>query len=204
MTRMYVAFLRAINVAGHAIVKMDALKASFDAAGCASVRTYIQSGNVLFECSETQATAVFRKIQAQLRLLVGGEPTILYRTIEELERLVKAKSFSALGSAPDTKRYVTFLSGPPEKMPRFPLVSAKEALEAVAIKNLDVLVVSGRKKNGFYGFPNNFIEKELGVSGTTRNWSTVTKIVELARHEKIMTKPAAVVKDARRRKGLVC
>jgi uncharacterized protein (DUF1697 family) len=181
---MYVAFLRAINVAGHAIVKMDALKASFDAAGCASVRTYIQSGNVLFECSETRATTVFRKIQAQLRLLVGGEPTILYRTIEELERLVRAKPFKALGSASDTKRYVTFLSGPPEKRPRFPLVSAKEALEAVAMKNLDVFVVSGRKKNGFYGFPNNFIEKELGVLGTTRNWSTVMKIVEFARHER--------------------
>jgi len=179
----YVAFLRAINVAGHAILKMDALKESFAAAGCGSVRTYIQSGNVIFECSEKQATAVFRKIQARLRVLVGGKPTILYRTIEELDRLVKANPFKALGSAPNTKRYVTFLSGPPEKKPRFPVVSAKEALEAVAMKNLDVFIVSGRKKNGFYGFPNNFIEKELGVSGTTRNWSTVIKIVELARKE---------------------
>ena len=98
--------------------------------------------------------------------------------------LVRAKPFKALGSASDTKRYVTFLADPPEKRPRFPLVSAKEALEAVAMKNLDVVVVSGRKKNGFYGFPNNFIEKELGVPGTTRNWSTVMKIVELARHER--------------------
>ena len=51
------------------------------------------------------------------------------------------------------------------------------------MKNMDVVIVSGRKKNGSYGLPNNFIEKELGVSGTTRNWSTVTKIVELARKE---------------------
>jgi len=58
-----------------------------------------------------------------------------------------------------------------------------QALEAIAMKNMDVVIVSGRKKNGSYGLPNNFIEKELGVSGTTRNWSTVTKIVELARKE---------------------
>jgi uncharacterized protein (DUF1697 family) len=179
----YVAFLRAINVAGHAILKMEALKESFAAAGCGSVRTYIQSGNVIFECSEKQALPVFRKIQTQLRGLVGGEPTILYRTIEELERLVKANPFKTIASAPDAKRYVTFLAGPPAKKPRFPLVSVKEALEAVAMKNMDVFIVSGRKKNGFYGFPNNFIEKELGVSGTTRNWSTVMKIVELARKE---------------------
>ena len=51
------------------------------------------------------------------------------------------------------------------------------------MKNMDVVIVSGREKNGFCGFPNNFIEKELGVSGTTGNWSTVMKIVELARKE---------------------
>jgi hypothetical protein len=49
------------------------------------------------------------------------------------------------------------------------------------MKELEVFIVSRRKKNGFYGFPNNFIEKELGVSATTRNWSTLTRIVELAR-----------------------
>lgn len=48
------------------------------------------------------------------------------------------------------------------------------------MKNLEVFIVSRRKKNGFYGFPNNFIEKELGVSATSRNWSTVTKIVAFA------------------------
>jgi hypothetical protein len=51
------------------------------------------------------------------------------------------------------------------------------------MRNRDVFIVSRRKKNGFYGFPNNFIEKELGVSATSRNWTTVTKIVEFARRE---------------------
>ena len=51
------------------------------------------------------------------------------------------------------------------------------------MKNLEVFIVSRRKKNGFFGFPNNFIEKELGVSATSRNWSTLTKIVEFVRKE---------------------
>jgi len=49
------------------------------------------------------------------------------------------------------------------------------------MKNLDVFTVSRRKKDGFYGFPNNFIEQELGVVATSRNWSTVTRIAELVR-----------------------
>jgi hypothetical protein len=47
------------------------------------------------------------------------------------------------------------------------------------MKNLEVFIVS-RKKNGRYGFPNNFIEREFGVAATTRNWSTVVKIVALS------------------------
>jgi hypothetical protein len=52
-------------------------------------------------------------------------------------------------------------------------------VEAIAIKRSEVFIVSRRKSNGFYGFPNNFIEKEMGVSATSRNWSTVTKIADL-------------------------
>lgn len=51
------------------------------------------------------------------------------------------------------------------------------------MKHLEVFIVSRRKKSGFYGFPNNFIEQELGVTATSRNWSTITKIVALARQE---------------------
>ena len=78
------------------------------------------------------------------------------------------------------KLHVVFLSRRPRNKPRLPLISSKEVLEAVKIVNREVYVVSGRKKNGMYGFPNNFIEHELGVPATTRNWSTVTKIVALS------------------------
>jgi uncharacterized protein (DUF1697 family) len=183
MMTTYVALLRAINVAGHAIVKMDALKGSFTVAGCGNVRTYIQSGNVIFDCAEQRAAAVFKKVHAELRVLVGGEPTIVYRRIDELERLVNAGPFATLRSGAETKRYVTFLAAVPARKPRFPLTSTVEQLEAIAMTDLDVFTLSGPKKSGFYGFPNNFIEKALGVPATTRNWSTVLKIVEFARKE---------------------
>jgi len=179
----YIAFLRAINVAGHASVRMSDLRDAFAAAGCAGVRTYIQSGNVIFETPQENTAAVFQRIQHRLRDLLGDKPGVFFRTVREVERMVRGAPFKRFEAEPGIKLYVTFLSGKPRSKPRFPLLFPKEALEAVAIKNLEVFIVSRRKKSGFYGFPNNFIEKELGVSATSRNWTTVTKIVEFVRKE---------------------
>jgi hypothetical protein len=59
-------------------------------------------------------------------------------------------------------------------------------LAAVAVTDLNVFIISRPKKTGFYGFPNNFIEKELGVSATTRSWTTVTTFLAFARTERDM------------------
>jgi uncharacterized protein (DUF1697 family) len=179
----HVAFLRAINVGGRAVVKMTDLREAFAAAGCRDVRTYIQSGNVIFESPEKNTTALFQKVRVQACDLVGQETGIVFRTVCELEGMVKSAPFQGHEAEPGIKLCVVFLSQGPRSKPRFPLVSLPEAVEAVGMKNLDVFVVSRRKKNGFHGFPNNFIEKQLGVEATTRNWSTILKVVELVRKE---------------------
>jgi uncharacterized protein (DUF1697 family) len=177
----YVAFIRAINVAGHASVRMSDLRDAFAAAGCKGVQTCIQSGNVIFESPGGDAAALFDSVRVELRNLLGHEPGVLFRTVRELEGIVQEAPFKRLRAEPGVKLYVVFLSQKPRIEPSFPLQSSSEALAAIAMRNLEVFIVSRRKKNGFYGFPNNFIERELGVSATTRNWSTLTRIVELAR-----------------------
>jgi uncharacterized protein (DUF1697 family) len=152
---------------------------AFTAAGCTGVRTYIQSGNVIFESPEERSAAVFQRIRVKLHDLLGHEPGVLFRTFREVENIVRSAPFQTFESERGVKLYVVFLSEKTARKPKFPLVLSKEELEAVGMKPLEVFVVSRRKKNGFYGFPNNFIEKELGVSATSRNWSTVTKIVRL-------------------------
>jgi uncharacterized protein (DUF1697 family) len=175
----YVTFLRAINVAGHATVKMEALRAVFVSAGCKGVESVIQSGNVVFESTDRDATAVSKRIRRRLRDLLGGEPVFVIRTIPELERMASQSPFKDSRASADPKLYVAFLERQPGRTPVFPLISSQEALEAIGMRDRDVFVVSRRKKNGFFGFPNNFVEKELGVTATTRNWSTVTKIIQL-------------------------
>ena len=58
----YIAMLRGINVSGHNIVKMEQLRASFAALGFSNVKTYIQSGNVVFEATNDSAASLSRKI----------------------------------------------------------------------------------------------------------------------------------------------
>jgi uncharacterized protein (DUF1697 family) len=179
----YIAFMRAINVAGHTIVKMSDVRDAFAAVGCRDVRTYIQSGNVIFDSPARDAATILETLQAKLRNVLDDEPVILLRTVSEMEKLLGRDPFKDVKAEPGIKLYVVFLSQSPRSRPKFPLVSLREALEAIAMTDREVFVVSRRKKNGFFGFPNNFIEKELGVSATSRNWSTVTKIVESVRKE---------------------
>lgn len=176
----YVALLRAINVAGHACVTMDRLREAFSAADCRNVRTYIQSGNVLFESSARSPEAMIRKIAIQLRTLLGAEPGIVLRTLCEVQDVVRRDPFHCAEPKKDIKLYVSFLSQTPRIKPQFPLSSPKEALEALGMTAREVFVISRRKKNGSFGFPNNFVEQCFGVSATTRNWSTVTKLVDRA------------------------
>ena len=177
----YVAFMRAVNVAGHARVRMSAVRVAFEAAGCRNVRTVIQSGNVLFESSARVTTRTVRKVRDNLRVLLGDEPEILIRTVREVVRVIEQAPFKECEATSGAKLYVAFLSRRPRRRPSLPFVSTKEALEAVALNDREVFIVSRPKKSGFFGFPNNFIEEQLGVTATSRNWSTVTRIVELSR-----------------------
>jgi uncharacterized protein (DUF1697 family) len=176
----YVAFLRAINVGGHAVVKMTDLRDAFTAAGCKNVRSLIASGNLLFDAPAVTTDVLVRRIQTKLRALMGEAPGLFLRTMRDIERLVASAPFKRFEAKPRIKLSVAFLSEKPRQRPKFPLRSAPEVLDVIGITNREAFIVSGRKKNGFYGFPNLFIEKQLAVSATSRNWSTIKKIAALA------------------------
>ncbi len=179
----YVAFMRAINVAGHGVVKMDALCAAFSAVGCRNVKSLIQSGNIIFDAPACDEAHLLIKLQTALRALLGQEPVILVRTLDEIAALAALNPFVEFKSDPDSKFYTAFLAGRPKLKPPFPLVLPKEGLEVVAIKGREVFIVSRRNLKGIYGFPNAFIEKEFGVAATSRNWNTIVKIAALAQSE---------------------
>jgi uncharacterized protein (DUF1697 family) len=124
---------------------------------------------------------ILRRLHGKLRSLLGQDPVIFLRTLNEIADMVARDPFQSFSSEPDVKLYVAFLAERPRIKPQFPLLLPKEGLEAFAMEGREVFIVSRRSPNGSYGFPNNFMEKELRSPATSRNWNTVVKIVALAK-----------------------
>ncbi len=172
----YLAFLRGINVGGKKLIKMDELREMMTSTGLINVKTYIQSGNVSFETEDIGINSIRQKIEGELQEQLGYKVDVLVRTYKELENIVKTDPFGHLDVQGNIKLYISFL----EKVPKFrvelPLINPKEGLEIIKIEKQEVYILS-REVNGRFGFPNNYIEKELNLLATTRNWTTIFKIV---------------------------
>jgi uncharacterized protein (DUF1697 family) len=98
-----------------------------------------------------------------------------------MRRIVDGHPFGALTRDKAIKLYVVFLARRPKQVPALPLRFEKEGLELVAASGREVYVVSRRKPGSpMYGFPNQFVERTLGVPATSRNWNTVVKVARLA------------------------
>jgi uncharacterized protein (DUF1697 family) len=176
----YIAFLRGINVGGHKLIKMADLREVFERSGFRNVSTYIQSGNVIFDAKETDAAAIVRKIEKKIYQSLGHEVRVILRTAAELKECVTDDPFKRIKPGEEVMTCVTFMSAEPIKKLRLPFVITKDNAEILAIRNRVAFIACRRKPNGMFGFPNAFFEKELGVAATTRNWTTVNKVSELA------------------------
>lgn len=205
-TTSYVALLRAINVGGRGIVKKETLRNAFARAGASNVRTFIASGNVLFDAEPSRVDTLVADARRRLRALLGAEPVIMVRSATEMRRLLRRGPFAGVEAPATIKRYILFLAGAPGRRPGLPITHAKEALDLVHIAARDCWVVSRRKPSGWYGFPSLFVEDVLGVASTARSWSTVTKLAALmvGRPEGLQPRPgrlkaAPTTKIAKRR-----
>ena len=85
---VWLALLRGINVGGKNTVPMPELQAVSEAAGVARVRTYINSGNVVFEWSEADHTALARLLAGAIRDHFGFEVPVLVRSLPELHAVL--------------------------------------------------------------------------------------------------------------------
>jgi uncharacterized protein (DUF1697 family) len=176
----HVAFLRAVNVAGHARMPMVAVRDAFAAAGGAQVATYIQSGNVLFDARASDAAEIVSRACKRLAASFGERPEVMLRTLRHVAELAAGSPFAQSSAMPTDKLYVAFLARAPRLQPVLPFASEPERLAAIAIEGREVFIVSKPKKSGFFGMPNLFVEERLGVASTCRNWSTVVKLAKLS------------------------
>ena len=175
----YVALLRKINVGGNNLIKMDALRRVFETAGFKNVRTFQQAGNVVFESSAKNPASIDGKIKKVLSDSFNTDLRAIVFSLDELAKIAKRNPFEGVEHG-DVMLCVVFLFDEPAQKAKLPLISTSEKLELIAVRDRAAFVVARRRKTGWFGFPNNFIEKQLGVTATTRQWSTLRKLIDFA------------------------
>jgi uncharacterized protein (DUF1697 family) len=169
----YIAFLRAINVGGNTIVKMDVLRRQFELLGFTNVQTYIQTGNVIFESEEKDTSVLEGQIERQLEKGLGKSIQLFVRTMREVESIAKKPPFNP---KENETLHIVFLKTKPNKKSEQALASFNSKADEFLIKGREVYNLRHDRDASI--FSNNFIEKTLGVAATTRNLTTIQKIVE--------------------------
>jgi uncharacterized protein (DUF1697 family) len=172
----YVALMRKVNVGGSNLIKMDTLRSAFETAGFKKVRTFQQAGNVVFESGAKNPAAKIEKLLSQT---FNADLRAIVLSVDAIAELAKHDPFKRIGGD-DAMLCVVFLFDEPAVVPKLPLISITDKLELIAIHDRAAFVVARRKKTGWFGFPNNFVEKQLGVTATTRQWSTIRKLIDFA------------------------
>jgi uncharacterized protein (DUF1697 family) len=174
----YVALLRGINLGARNKVSMADLRTLFDALGAEDVRTYVQSGNVVFKSSVRSPADLSRAIAKQLTSDVGVTATVLLRTKAQLEKVAAGNPFAKSGREL-AKLHVTFLADTPGRARVRDLDARSGEPDEFRVIGKEVYLHCpngyGRSK-----LTNAYFEKHLRVTATTRNWKTVTKLAELS------------------------
>jgi uncharacterized protein (DUF1697 family) len=174
-----ISMLRGINVGGHNKVKMDALRALYEALKFEDPRTYVQSGNVIFRSKEKISPTLAKKIQNAIGREFGCCPEVILRSTDELRKAIAASPFPANRGLEPGKILVTFLAAEPGPDAHATLLKLKSHPEEIHLKGRELYFYfptgAGRSK-----LPWSTIAQMLKTEGTARNWNSVTKMLEIA------------------------
>ncbi|HEY7098759.1 MAG TPA: DUF1697 domain-containing protein [Terriglobales bacterium] len=174
----YVALLRGINVGGNKIVHMEPLRKELGAIGFRDVKTYVQSGNVIFKAPQQACDKLSKQIEEMVSKRFGLSPSVIVKRAEDICAAVKNNPFLKEKGADVTKFHVTFLSAVPHKEGLMKLRDLSFPPERFCCVGSEIYLECpngvGQSK-----LPIQLFEKLLGVRATSRNWRTVNKLAEM-------------------------
>ena len=172
----YAAFLRGINVGGKTSIKMEALREVFAALGFENVKTYIQSGNVVFETGETDDAKLEAKIAAAIEKEFFKTP-VMVRSVEDIAKIVENNPFAG-EEFEDKLFHVVFLAERLSDEKAAQLLAKNREDEKFAVRSREVYCLLKRGvADSLLG--KKYIDNKLKTPATARNWRTVNKILEL-------------------------
>ncbi len=173
----YVALLRGINVTGKNMIKMEMLRDTFTALGFKNVKSYINSGNLVFETAKTDDGKLAKKIHDAIQKDFGFNISVMVRSMAEIEEIVAWDPFKGqFESHKDV--HVFFLNEKLTDEQEERLLAQGNENELFAILGrhiaclLKIHITDSAVGKGF-------IDKKLKVAATGRNWRTVTKLAEM-------------------------
>jgi uncharacterized protein (DUF1697 family) len=174
---IYIALLRGINVGGHNVIKMAELKSLFESMGFGSVKTYIQSGNVLFE-SDQEVDQLRQRIEQEVYKGFGFSVPVILRTAKELEQIINNCPFKADALSEGESLHISFLT----KVP------SDEAINHVLTYNSETEECKFIGKEIYLFFRQSIRHSKLSIQlqkidvpGTLRNWKTINKLATMAK-----------------------
>jgi uncharacterized protein (DUF1697 family) len=171
----YLALLRGINVGGKASLPMKELSAIFAGCGACGVRTYIQSGNVIFEADAPEP--VVAQVTAEIARVYGYPGRIVLRSAAELKAAYKANPFAKAG-APAETLHVYFLADVPDPVGVKALDPDRSPGDSFAVRGREIYL---HLPNGMARtkLTNAYFDSKLKTVSTARNWNTVGKLLEM-------------------------
>ena len=173
-----ICLLRGVNLGGYNKIKMDALRAICTSLKCESPQTLLQSGNVVFRTGNKNPPRLAKLLGTAIENKLGFRREVLLRTVPELREVITRNPFAKRSGIEPSKLLVTFLGSELD-------APAKEALPAMDIAPEEIHAL-GREL--YIYFPNgqarpklswSRTEKIIGPAFTSRNWNTVTKLLQL-------------------------
>jgi len=177
--KTFISMLRGINVSGQKKIHMAELHSLYESVNLLNVRTYVQSGNVVFDSPEPDALKFTELIEAQIERTFGYSVFVFIRDTHDFKRVIDSNPFMNERNEDPAKLHVTFLY----KTPAVPALGNLKPPDSEADE-----FFTGKQEiflfcpNG-YGrtkLSNTFFERKLNVPATTRNWKTVNALYEMA------------------------
>lgn len=176
--KKYLAILRGINVGGKRKLKMAELKEQLVSLGLGQIQTYIQSGNLVFLAEEQNPNDLAQQIAQKIETDYGFEVPVIVKDEVSLKKVFENNPFLGSEEIDISHLHVTFLAKEASEDGLETVLKTQDAPNEIKIgeEALYLFCPQGYSKTKF---TNGFLEKKLQVTATTRNWKTVTKLVEM-------------------------
>jgi uncharacterized protein (DUF1697 family) len=173
-----VALLRGVNVGGKNLLPMKDLTCLFENAGCAGVKTYIQSGNVIFNVSQAKADKLPVRIAKSIVDRFGYRTPVILRRAEELGETIRNNPFLQAGAS-ENFLHVMFLASQPDAAAIAALDPLRSPPDAFGARGREIYLQCPNGA-GSTKLTNAWFDSKLTTISTGRNWRTVLKLFELA------------------------